>query len=169
MRVGYKWFCVLLLAAPNEFPIASSNNASTDMKTGEEYCTASIEHKDVDEVLKFTITNTTGSSLKVETSSLPWKMRSSLMLFVAEGGGMGGEPETMLPQFYPLESPGFGETRIEPGESLTGTVVLNRYFPSLKEVLKESDVVIFWSYRLKPIDSAPFKRVAGSVVIYQTQ
>ena len=64
-----------------------------------------------------------------------------------------------------IDDPGPTRTTIQPGESLSGNISLVNRFPELNEVLKECDVILFWSYQFLPIDTPPLKRTGGYLLI----
>jgi len=71
-----------------------------------------------------------------------------------------------------LDSPPYIEDPLEenpitlpPRGKLEGEIDLQYRFPALREVLKEHDVLIFWSYRLRALDLGPSARMGGWVEV----
>ena len=105
------------------------------------------------------------STIKIYESDLPWKVRYKIMLVAALADGSGRVAEPIL---Y-ISDPGPGTITVQPGETLTGSVNLLTRFRNLEQIVRETDVVIFWSYRLAPINDEPLKRVGGWVLVPRQQ
>jgi hypothetical protein len=95
------------------------------------------------ESLQLRVTLRSGSAdlAKFSQSELPWGSQESMVLVAAIGGGRclrrersGGDP-----QAEPIVS-------LAPHKSLTGDIDLERLFPQIRSILKESDVQLFWAY-----------------------
>jgi hypothetical protein len=54
-----------------------------------------------------------------------------------------GQP---LPQFFPIDDPGFEKVSVAPGASLNGDIDLADFFKDLDGALKKSDIDLFWAY-----------------------
>jgi hypothetical protein len=57
---------------------------------------------------------------------------------------------------------------MEPGETLSGRLSLDRQFPTFAKDLGNSGVIVFWSYQLMPLACSPFARAAGYVLFNRT-
>lgn len=111
--------------------------------------------------LHVTLTNRSGEPLTIYQHSLPWVGWYSILLTAVKTDALG----TVVEKSLIIDDPGPGRITIKPDETLTGKIPLVSRFPDLLNALKERDVIIFWSYQLKPIDAEPFQRRGGYVLL----
>jgi len=115
---------------------------------------------DPEYALGVTLTNKSGAQLTTYEHSLPWVGLNSLILIAVKTDVLG----TLLDKPSPIDDPGPASLTIQPGETVTGRIPLTHRFPGFVEALKGRDVIVFWSYQFKPIDSSPLKRTGGYVL-----
>ena len=110
--------------------------------------------------------NESAESLPVYNDDLPWVRMRSMTLIAVETSDFAG---IVLggPQFKPNEDSAEPWVTIKPGESLTGEISLITRFPRIEESLKDRDVILFWSYRLRIKDGRRSNRVTGWVLVPQ--
>jgi hypothetical protein len=99
--------------------------------------------------------------LQVYEADLPWKNTYSLLLVGAETDAVG----TRLEKHYPIDDPGPAIIALKPGQVLTGEIDLTDRFRDLPRVNQRRDVIIFWSYQLRPLQGGALPRVGGWVLI----
>lgn len=116
-------------------------------------------------VLNVAITNRDKETISLYAADLPWGVRQSLMLVpITTDHEMNRVPEALY-----IDDPGPGQVVIRPAQTISGTIQLTRRFPELPRVLKEREVVLFWSYVAKLPTGARTKRSSGGIVIPRTQ
>ena len=112
--------------------------------------------------LDFTLTLKSPRTLVVPLDSLPWGTYPNLQIVAARADSIG----TVLPkavQFKePVESP---VTTIVADQPIRGRVELAQHVEGLGEALRQSDVVVFWSYRLDVPPELSSKRTGGWLVL----
>jgi hypothetical protein len=79
-------------------------------------------------------------TLRVPLNELPWGTHDSMVIVAARRGGR------CLRTIRPIEDPPFDKISVEPNTPLTGNIDLESLFPDIRDVLKESDVQLFWAY-----------------------
>lgn len=114
-----------------------------------------------DYILHVKLTHRSRDILTIYQHSLPWVGWYSILLTAIKTDALG----TVIEKSLIIDDPGPVRITIKPGETLTGDIPLIGRFPDLLEALRETDVIIFWSYQLKPVDAPPFQRACGYVVL----
>lgn len=105
--------------------------------------------------------------IRVDRLALPWESSYALVLAAAELPR--GWPIRRGP--FPVEDPSPSDTTIiiQPGRPISGTVDLRQRFVELPKMLRDSDVIVFWSYQLIGTigDRASWtsERSTGSVIL----
>lgn len=101
--------------------------------------------------------------VSVFLSSLPWGVKQSMLLLAVCLDGRA----SVLPEAGYIDDPAPGQMRLLPAKVLTGTISLNKRFPSLETCLRDHEALIFWSYQLKTAiaDEPAFPRLSGAVVL----
>jgi hypothetical protein len=66
---------------------------------------------------------------------------------------------------FEIQDPPRRAIEFKGGHMEGGDVYLNTVFAALRETLKTNDVLIFWSYRVRPINGPPSKRFSGYLTI----
>src|ERR1035437_754926 len=107
--------------------------------------------------LRVTLRSGSETAVRMYRSSLPWGNRYSM---VFAGVTPSGEP---LKQRFPIDDPGPTQVTVEPKNSLSGEIALQRIFEDLDTVLKKSDVLVFCAY--KAPDGLGFPRWSGGWVL----
>jgi hypothetical protein len=111
--------------------------------------------------LDIRLTSKVAKPIRVYKSSLPWAAWHSMVL-VAVKANRSGE---VLEKLTPVDDPGPTVIVLNSGESIKGRVDLNERFPGLSQSVRDSDVLLFWSYQLFSIGGAPFERQGGWLLI----
>lgn len=107
--------------------------------------------------LEMRLTNQSPEPITVFRHSLPWSSAYSALVVAVKTDAVG----TVLDRSTPVDDPVAGTLTIQPDETLTGQIDLERRFPSLSDVLKERDVIVFWSHQLQTVDGDPLPRTGG--------
>ena len=89
--------------------------------------------------LRVTLTSGAATTATIYHADLPWGIRDSIIFSAVRPNG---EPIDLI---FPTDDPGPGKVSIRPGERLVGEVDL-RYVIDVN-VLKNSDVLLFWAYK----------------------
>jgi hypothetical protein len=99
--------------------------------------------------------------LDVPLDSLPWGAFPDLQMVAVRA-----EDGVVLPRTSssgePAESP---VTKLVAGQDLHGRVPLTEVADDLAEALRVSDVIVFWSFRLRVPGASPSNRTGGWVVV----
>ncbi|MFA6162538.1 MAG: hypothetical protein WC685_03805 [Methylobacter sp.] len=120
----------------------------------------SIEGDLSQDMLQMELTNRSTEALKVYEHSLPWIGWHSLILVAVRADALG----IPLAKDMRIDDPGPGTIIIPPGAVLKGNIPLFLRFPDFRKVRGEQDVIVFWSYRLEPIDAPAWERYGGYVL-----
>jgi hypothetical protein len=112
-------------------------------------------------MLDIQLTNDTGKALEVFKHSLPWVGFYSIVLVAVKTDA----PGTVLERATPVDDPIVGTVTIQPGETLSGKIELDRHFPGLAGAIGQRDVVVFWTYQLQTVDGAGLPRQGGWVLL----
>ena len=120
----------------------------------------SIEGDREQNALKIELTNRSEQKLKVYEHSLPWIGWHSLILVAVKADALG----TPLEKDARIDDPGPATVTIQPGATLEGHISLPMRFPDFCKERGERDVIVFWSYRLEPIDAPAGERCGGYVI-----
>ena len=98
-------------------------------------------------------------AIEIPRASLPWEDRYSLLLIAATTDGEILEPA------LPVEDGGYQTAKLSPRVVLSGRIDLDDRFPSLRSELKSRDVLIFWSYQLRPLRREALERLGGWLLL----
>ncbi len=104
--------------------------------------------------LAVSITNPGDRPVVLHTASLPWAHRIYMVLVLVRND----VEFDRVKEAIDFEEPWPGNTRIGPHETLTGDVDLVDRFPALSQALQNRQVIVFWTYAGKAIDSKETKR-----------
>lgn len=104
------------------------------------------------------------SAIEIREGSLPWGVRRSIILVGAFADGSG-----LADLILYIDDPGPGHITLQPAETVKGTIDLRRRFWHLQEKVRETDVIVFWSYQLKPVGADALERVGGWVLLPRQQ
>ena len=107
--------------------------------------------------LEMHLTNQSPGPITVFRHSLPWSSAYSALVVAVRTDAVG----TVLDRSTPVDDPVVGTLTIEPNETLTGQIDLDRRFPGLADELKKRDVIVFWSHQLRTVDGAALPRTGG--------
>ena len=97
----------------------------------------------------------------VDRSMLPWGIRDALLIVPIVTDPFG----TRVDEAQYVDDPHHDYMDLTPDDSLSGEVDLQQRFPDLAEALTRRDVVVFWSYELRPVDGPAYPRISGAVLI----
>ncbi len=111
--------------------------------------------------LEFTLRNSGTVPLDFFASDLPWGIQHSFMLVPVTN-----DPEARrIAEALYVDDPRQGQVTIRPGDQLSGIVDLSRRFPSLAELLKTREVIVFWSFQPTQVNGTQMHRTSGTVVL----
>lgn len=111
--------------------------------------------------LEMRLTNQSPGPITVFRNSLPWSSAYSALVVAVKTDAVG----TAIDRSTPVDDPVVGTLTIQPGETLTGQIDLDRRFPGLSSGLKGRDVVVFWSHQLQTTGGEPLPRTGGWVLL----
>jgi hypothetical protein len=111
--------------------------------------------------LEVRVTNETPTPITVFRHSLPWSSAYSALLVAVKTDA----PGTVLDRSRPIDDPIVGTVTIQPKETVTGEIDLDRRFPGLPDGLRERDVIVFWSHQLQTVDGDLLPRTGGWVLL----
>jgi hypothetical protein len=110
--------------------------------------------------LQVTLTSGAATTVTVDRYELPWGYRYSMVFAATKPNGESLDLE------LPVDDPGMREVSVKAGETLTGDVDL-RYVVRDLNVLKKSDVLLFWAYKAPAALHLP--RWSGGLVVIPRQ
>lgn len=113
-------------------------------------------------VLQFELRYTGEVPLVVDERSLPWKNPRELLLEAFQLNP--AKTRLSHPEKAMRELPRAPIT-LNPGDTLLGDVNLSARLPELAAVLRESDVIVFWSNQIRATEPVAPLRLNGGVVI----
>jgi hypothetical protein len=90
--------------------------------------------------LRITLRSGSEKTEQIFYNELPWGSQESMVIVAALAGGRS------LARDRPVEDPQARPMSLGPHSSLTGDIDLERRFPDIHHILKESDVQLFWAY-----------------------
>lgn len=110
--------------------------------------------------LAFTLRNISREPISLYPSWLPWGNPNSIQVAALTATG------EVIPTFWPIADPP-PETpmTVSPGQTLTGEFELNTRFKNLGQHLKQTDVLILWTYRFSPMGGGSAGRVSGVTLL----
>jgi hypothetical protein len=91
--------------------------------------------------LRVTLRSSAKNRVTFFKNFLPWGNRYSMVLVAVTSSGR------YVDRFFPEDEPSMEEVSLGPGESVTGDVDLHDVFTGLDDVLRETDVQLFWAYK----------------------
>jgi len=112
--------------------------------------------------LEFTLTLKSPRTLVVPLDALPWGTYPNLQVVAARADSIGTVLPKAAPFREPIESP---VTTIVADHPVRGKVQLAQHVEALAEALRQSDVVVFWSYRLDVSPEVSSRRTGGWLVL----
>jgi hypothetical protein len=116
-------------------------------------------------MIVFKLTNTTNQSMQISVSQLPWKQRHNIVIAVVSKKS--GEP--LRPKFRIDDNFESGALRVDAGESMQGTLSLDRYVGGLRELLSKEDVLVFWHYAASGDSSTALGEQGGWFAVSKIQ
>jgi hypothetical protein len=156
----------LVLAIIALYPTQNSSATQHDgdvHKTADYKLLANLEKVQGEMCILFTITSNSNKEITIHKHNLPWGSRLSLTLVAVELN-----TNTYLKQKLYIDDPSPTKLTIKPGESISGKISLNKRFYDLDKVLKNKDIIIFWSYQLFNAGTSGNERIGGWFVITKT-
>jgi len=115
--------------------------------------------------LQFKISNPITNTIEFNSADLPWASRYSIILTMVENDA----GHTVIAEELPVVDPIMGTQKMPPGGVLEGKVILHTRFRDLLNVLTRREVILFWSYQLKPLNGPAFPRCGGWLLIPQAK
>ena len=112
-------------------------------------------------LLEVVIQNKGSTPIIVDVDALPWLNTSSLILVVGAVKGFRFEP---LPIMLRIADLAMDKMVIPAGGSLRGRVDLDDQYHTMKSDLTKTDVAVFWTYQLIPLEGSPSKRFGGWIL-----
>jgi len=118
----------------------------------------SIERRAGNDVVVFSVTNTSSRPVTIDESAFPWATRYSVTIVVVP------ERQDPLPGMFPVEDV-FSDKQItlRPGDSERGEVQLAWHVKNPGATLLERDAVVFWHYKPKSSTGASLGEYGGWV------
>jgi hypothetical protein len=110
--------------------------------------------------LRVTLTSGAATTATIYHAELPWGIRDSMIFSAVRPNG------ESIDLIFPTDDPGPNEISIKPREALTGEIDL-RYVIRDMNVLKKSDVLLFWAY--KAPDALHLPHWTGGLVVIPKQ
>ncbi len=110
--------------------------------------------------LQVTLTSGAATTATIYHADLPWGIRDSMIFSAVKPNG---EPIDLI---FPIDDPGPDMVSIKPRETLIGEIDL-RYVIRDVNVLKKSDVLLFWAY--KAPDELHLPHWTGGLVVIPKQ
>ena len=110
--------------------------------------------------LVFGLINRGQTPVKLTGSDLPWKWKPTLIMVLMT------VPGSKVLEEVPMinDPPPFNPKLLNPNSEIGGRLNLCYYYPNLPQVLKGSDVILFWSYP-RVFETNPSLRRGGWILI----
>lgn len=112
--------------------------------------------------LQFDLRYTGETPLVLNEGSLPWKNPRNLLLVAC---ALNAANTRLVPADVPVRDLPPTPLTLNPGDTLSGSLNLSATLPGLAEVIRGSDVILFWSHEMKSADKQPLPRLSGGAVI----
>lgn len=122
----------------------------------------SIALTDKPYVIRVALTNSTDHDLELRRADMPWYERRLIMFASAATTHM------LLSKTYELDDTPPGTMLLKRRQTLSEDIDLRRWFPILPETLKSDDVILLWSYELRPRNQDLATRYYGGVTLRRT-
>ena len=149
-----------MLAAFLPLTLGASGAGTEDVETS-----ASVQTRvciDADQrAIHFELRFGPGTSLRLFEDWFPWYSNRSIVLKVVRPDRFDG----VLPEIRPVSDPDGAGVRVEGGTQLRGELRLDERFRTLAKVLRETDVVVFWAFRLRTTGGRSSDLAAGAFVL----
>lgn len=107
--------------------------------------------------LAISLASKRSGTVAVASTALPWENWDSIALVLVKARNN----EVLRIPVVPLEGVG-ARQNLRPGEEVKGVISLAERFPHLSEALRESDVIVFWSFKTRFRGGAGNGRTARS-------
>jgi len=111
--------------------------------------------------LAMTLKNVSNRTLRLYKDALPWESRHSIVLILRKTKA----GQEILNELLTIDDPLLGEIKLEPNQQLDGVIDLAGRFPTLQAARERTDVLLFWSYQLEPVNEAPEERLGGWLLL----
>jgi hypothetical protein len=111
----------------------------------------------------FQIKNTGSKEITFYAYELPWVDSDSLLVSAVRAD------KIQLKRSLLFDDGDREVLSLKPGKSLNGTVLVSLYYPEIKTILKETEVVLFWTYQMVLEDGTKLKRTSGWFSLPQLQ
>lgn len=95
---------------------------------------------------------------------LPWKSSSGMTVVAVKADAFS---TTLKTGPEAIDDPGIDRHTMKPGEKICGRISLTNRFPQLVKILKERDVIFFWSWKWV-LDDTVAKRYGGWLLVAKT-
>ena len=115
-------------------------------------------------LLDIAVTNETAAPLVVSRSGLPWTNSYDLLLTAVCADPVGSVIERSLP----VDDPLVGALTVLPGQTVSGEINLTQRFPGLAEARERADVLLYWSWRPRPVNESAGPWSSGWLLLKRT-
>ncbi len=141
--------------------LISGIQCATATETALELRTKLVESLHGKIALDLTVRNAQSIPVELNKADLPWGTRHALMLVAVTND----TEAKRLDEALFIDDPGPGQVVLKPLGELTGSVDLLRRFPTLLELLKTHEVIVFWSYRPQQTNGTELQQISGAVIL----
>lgn len=111
--------------------------------------------------LRFSLENNSATLILTQGASTPWGNLYSTSLILAVPTAV----PSPLNRVHAIDDPSPNFLDIPAGSRLTGSLDLSQMFPDIDRIRKVSEILVFWSYRLRDINGVFSRRFGGMLVI----
>jgi hypothetical protein len=154
-RILIAFFAILITAVSCE----RRHLTQVDAGSGQGVIFTVIAPSAGDTVVHVRLQNQTRQRLIMRRSAAPTIQHNSLIVAVRES------THEMLPPTLELVAPPPGRTALDAGASIASDIDLRVWFPSLPNVLKNDNVVVFWAYNFAALSPPQGKRFYTGVTL----
>jgi hypothetical protein len=141
------------------FSITSGDTLKLDPATADHLSVVVTLDKSAVTLLRVTIRNNSLLPVSLRADSLPWSHRGAMLLIIAEPS-----TQTQLEQKVVISDTFTSVITVPARGNVTGVVNLDALFPSLRDMTRRVDLVLFWAFRLE-FPRLPSEVKSGSVLI----
>lgn len=113
-------------------------------------------------LLHVRLTNNASTPFTMFDAALPWKWRYAMIIVPVQTDLYG---TIIQDENQPIDDPVPELITISPGETIEGTIDLDDRIAKLSDTLRTADVLLLWSYDVRPARTISHERVSGVILI----
>jgi hypothetical protein len=137
----------------------ANNNSIREYEAKDYILSIGYEELEDDYNLVLSIKSKMHDPVSMYKFKLPWGNRYSMIIIPTYPHGQ------IFEILYYIDDPRFDVITLKYEETFSGKISLKHYFPKIIDVLKRTDVIIFWSYKLDLLSDKSTERLGGCLIL----